>query len=31
VLKQMLVGYITDATNSYDTTYDGCSYNGIDL
>ncbi|MBB1193238.1 hypothetical protein DNC80_06085 [Flavobacterium sp. SOK18b] len=26
--KQMLVGYITDATNSYDTTYDGVSYNG---
>jgi hypothetical protein len=24
----MLVGYITDATNSYDTTYDGVSYNG---
>jgi hypothetical protein len=22
-LSQMLVGYITDATNSYDTTYDG--------
>lgn len=26
--KQMLVGYITGATNSYDTTYDGVSYNG---
>ncbi|WP_158730068.1 MULTISPECIES: LamG-like jellyroll fold domain-containing protein [unclassified Flavobacterium] len=26
--KQMLVGYISGATNNYDTTFDGTSYNG---
>ncbi|HSD08143.1 T9SS sorting signal type C domain-containing protein [Flavobacterium sp.] len=26
--KQLLVGYITDATNEYDNLYDGVSYNG---